>query len=137
MKTLKSGVFTLLGLLVLAGTPVQGVNAAEAGSQPKIIAVKFHADWCGACKAMGPMFTDLRNKLDGKSVLFVELDFTNATTRHQSMLLASALGISPVRKENPGTGFILLLDEKRQVTGKLTSSQTLKQMAAEICVHCR
>ena len=136
MKTLKSGIFTLLGLLILTGAPVQDINAAEAGSQPKIIAVKFHADWCGACKAMGPMFTDLRNKLDGKPVLFVELDFTNATTRHQAMLLASALGISPALKENPGTGFILLFDEKRQVTGKHTSHQTLKEIAAAICTHC-
>ena len=136
MKTLKSGIFTLLGLLILTGAPVQDINAAEAGSQPKIIAVKFHADWCGACKAMGPMFTDLRNKLDGKPVLFVELDFTNATTRHQSMLLASVLGISPAFKENPGTGFILLFDEKLQVTGKLTSRQTLKEIAAAICTHC-
>ncbi len=137
MKTLKSGVFTLLGLLILAGTPIHSINAAESGCQPTIIAVKFHADWCGACKAMGAVFTDLRNKLDDKPVLFVELDFTNATTRHQAMLMASALGINPALEENPGTGFILLLDGKRQVTGKLTSPQTLKQMAAEICVHCR
>ena len=136
MKTLQSCVFTLLSLLVLTGAPVEGVHATEAGSQPKIIAVKFHANWCGACKAMGPVFTDLRNKLDGKPVLFVELDFTNATTRHQAMLLASALGISPALKENPGTGFILLFDEKRQVTGKLTSRQTLKEIAAAICTHC-
>jgi len=136
MKTLKSGVFTLLGLLIFAGAPVLGINMAKAGSQPKIIAVKFHADWCGACKAMGSVFTDLRNKLDGKPVLFVELDFTNATTRHQSMLLASALGISPALKENPETGFILLFDEKRQVTGKHTSRQTLKEIAAAICTHC-
>ena len=136
MKTLKSGIFTLLGLLILAGAPTQNINAAEAGSQPKIIAVKFHADWCGTCKVMGPVFTDLRNKLDGKPVLFVELDFTNATTRHQAMLLASALGISQALKENPGTGFILLFDKKRQVTGKHTSCQTLKEIAAAICTHC-
>ena len=135
MKTFHSILFAVLGLMFLAGTPVHGADAAKVGA-PKIIAVKFHADWCGACKAMGPVFTDLRNKLDGKPVLFVELDFTNATTRHQAMLLASALGISPALKENPGTGFILLFDEKRQVTGKHTSRQTLKEIAAAICTHC-
>ena len=91
MKTLKSGIFTLLGLLVLTGTPIQNINAAEAGSQPKPIAVKFHADWCGACKAMGPVFTDLGNKLDGRLVLFVELDFTNATTRQSLKEMAAAI----------------------------------------------
>ena len=135
MKTYHSILFAVLGLMFLAGTPVHGADAAKVGA-PKIIAVKFHADWCGACKAMGSVFTDLRNKLDGQPVLFVELDFTNATTRHQAMLLASALGISPAFKENPGTGFILLFDKKRQVTGKHTSRQTLKEIAAAICTHC-
>ena len=135
MKTYHSILFATLALMFLAGTPVRGADAAKAGA-PKIIAVKFHADWCGACKAMGPVFMDLRNKLDGQPVLFVELDLTNATTRHQSMLLASALGIDRALKGNPGTGFILLFDEQRRVKGKHTSRQTLKEMAAAICTQC-
>ena len=122
MKTFHSILFTGLGLLFLGGTPVHGAEAAKAGA-PKIIAVKFHADWCGACKAMGP-------------VLFVELDLTNATTRHQSMLLASALGLGRALKEHPGTGFILLFDVQRRVKGKLTARQSLKEMAAAICTEC-
>ena len=121
--------------MFLAGTQIRGAEVSKAGS-PKILAVKFYADWSDACKAMGPVFTDLRNKLNGQSVLFVELDLTNATTRHQPMLLASALGIGRSPKENPGTGFILLFDKQRRVKGKLTSRQTLKEMAPAICTQC-
>ena len=90
MKTFHSILFAGLGLLFLGGTPVHGAEAAKAGA-PKIIAVKFHADWCGACKAMGPVFTELRNKLDGRLVLFVELDFTIATTRQSLKEMAAAI----------------------------------------------
>jgi hypothetical protein len=82
---------------------------------------------------MGTIFTDLQNKFDGKPVLFVTLDFTNRTTHYQSELLASALGMGEAYKANQGTGFILLLgSEKRNISARLTSKQTLKEMSAEI-----
>ncbi|MCZ6681266.1 MAG: hypothetical protein O7E52_28950 [Candidatus Poribacteria bacterium] len=82
---------------------------------------------------MGPIFTDLQNKFDGKPVLFVTLDFTNRTTHHQGELLASALGMGDAYKENQGTGFILLLDgQKRNILARLTSKHTLTEMGAEL-----
>ncbi|MYE88113.1 hypothetical protein F4X33_03860 [Candidatus Poribacteria bacterium] len=82
---------------------------------------------------MGTIFTDLQNKFDGKPVLFVTLDFTNRTTHYQSELLASALEMGEAYKANQGTGFILLLDSQtRDISARLTSKQTLKEMSAAI-----
>lgn len=82
---------------------------------------------------MGTIFTDLQNKFDGKPILFVTLDFTNRTTHYQSELLASALGMSEAYKANQGTGFILLLNSQtRNISTRLTSKQTLKEMSAAL-----
>jgi len=100
---------------------------------PKLIAVKHHGDWCSSCKKMGSIFTDLRNKFDGQPVLFVTLDLTNISTRNQSELLASTLGLQSVYKNNPGTGFILLIDPKTyQVVKKLSADQDIKSMSNDI-----
>ena len=120
----------LLSFVLLAAT---ALPAAATPEGPGLIAVKVHADWCGSCKQMGTAFEDLRNKFDGKPVLFVVLDRTNVTTTHQSALLASALSIGSVYEANPGTGLILLLDGKtREVTEKLGSTLTFKQMSASL-----
>jgi thiol-disulfide isomerase/thioredoxin len=79
--------------------------ADQSPSAPQIVAVKFHGDWCGSCKKMGPIFSDLQNKLDGTPVLFVQLDLTNNTTTHQAQLMASALGLEKVYVNNPGNRF--------------------------------
>ena len=128
MKTLSLLTTTLL-LLVALALPA----GAEAPASPDLLAVKFHADWCGSCKKMGTVFEDLRNKYDGKSVLFVTLDLTNGTTRSQAEFLASALGFGDVYAQNARTGFILLLDGKsRQQVAKLTADQNIKAMGAEL-----
>lgn len=128
MKKLSLLTTTLLLLAALA-LPAW----AEAPAKPDLLAVKFHADWCGSCKKMGTVFEDLRNKYDGKSVLFVTLDLTNGTTRSQAEFLAAALGFGDVYAQNYGTGFILLLDGKsRQQLSKLTADQNIKAMGAEL-----
>jgi thiol-disulfide isomerase/thioredoxin len=122
--------YLAIALFVFGMIPA-GLEAATA--EPRLIAVKFHGDWCGSCKKMGPVFTDLQNKLDGSPILFVKLDLTNNTTKHQAQLMAAALGLSKTYHDNLGTGFILLIDGKtKQVAAKLTADMTLKQMAAEI-----
>lgn len=96
---------------------------------PKLMVVKFHADWCGSCKTLGPAITDLTNKLDGKPVLFTELNFTNTTTKNQTLLLASALGLEKVVQSNSGTGFILVIDTKtKEIKAKLDKTQSVKEM---------
>ena len=118
-------------LLLLANLALPA--GAEAPAQPDLLAVKFHADWCGSCKKMGTVFEDLRNKYDGRSVLFVTLDLTNGTTRSQAEFLAATLGFGDVYSQNGGTGFILLLDgESREQVAKLTASQDIKEMGAEL-----
>ena len=99
-------------------------------SSPKLLVVKFHADWCGSCRTLGTVITDLTNKLDGKSILFTELDFTNHSKKHQSLLLGAALGLDKVIASNNGTGFILVIDsETKEVKAKLNKTQSVKEMS--------
>lgn len=98
-----------LFILFAIAVPFQ-VNANTA---PKLMVVQFHADWCGSCAKIEPQLDKARGKadLDNKDVLFVKLDLTNGTTRNQSALLASAVGLGDFYKENNGkTGFVLLVD---------------------------
>jgi len=110
-------------------TTIQKAN----DNRPELIVVKFHADWCGSCRALGPALTDLSNKLDGQSVLFTELNFTNNTTKHQANLMAAAMDIDNIVEENNGTGFILVIDgDTKEVKSKLTKDMSVKEMSKSI-----
>ena len=118
----------------LDAIPPKQVELAKAfqteNEPPQLMVVKFHADWCGSCRALGPAITDLSNKFDGQPVLFTELDFTNITAKNQTLLLASALGIGGVVEEHNGTGFILVIDSKtKEVKAKLNKTQPIKEMS--------
>ena len=129
---------TVLIALLLAGTLGGGAAVAQSKGKmdrgPQLIAVKFHADWCGWCKAMGPIFTEMHQKYEAEPVLYVQLDQTTQARARQARYLASALGLEKVWKEYGGkTGFILLIDAKtKAVVAKLTKDQNLKQMGAAL-----
>lgn len=99
---------------------------------PTLIVAKFHADWCGKCKGL-PTMSDLENKFKDENVLFVVLDMTNKSTKHQSELLASALGITSVYEQNNSTGFLAVIDTKsKMLKTKLYQDKNLTQMTSEI-----
>ena len=101
---------------------------------PEIIAIKFHADWCGYCKAMGPVFDELQAKYDQQPVLFVVFDQTREFNRRQSQYLADALGLEDVWDEHGGkTGFVLLIDAKtNKIIERLGHERSLKEMGASL-----
>ncbi|GEM_PF-650487 len=116
-------------LIVSLSLAAASLSAAEA----ELVVLKFHADWCGSCKTMGPVLEDLQNKFDGKAVLFLEFDRTNRSTEHQAMLLADVMDISPLYSEQKGTGYLLLVDaESGKVLDRFTKADTLKEMSKRI-----
>lgn len=118
--------------LLLVGTAVYSAEAEPR--EPEIMALKFHADWCGSCKVMGSAFEELQAKHDTLPVLYLVLDHTRDYHRAQSEYLAASLGLDDIWSEHGGkTGFILLVDVKTlEVVGKLTKDQPLKEMGATL-----
>ncbi len=130
MKTLK---FLVVFFILFASHSSYAQKIKEIET-PQLMLVKFHADWCRICRAMGPVFEDLQNKMDGKNILFIKLDFTNNQTKHQAHMLGAALGITPVLKRNyRRTGFILIIDPKtKKVLQKLSKDDDVYAMETKI-----
>lgn len=130
------GLATLGGAGAATTADAQAAQACTAAEmqRPKVIAIKFHADWCGYCKAMGPVFEEMQAKYDQQPVLFIELDQTREFDRRQAAYMAHALGLDSVWDEHGGkTGFVLLIDATtKRVVQRLSHEQSLKQMGAAL-----
>lgn len=126
----------VMSFFLLAFAPLSNTTAQAAEKSGGIYAVKFHADWCGSCQVIAPKLKKARGKgdLDNKNVLFVKLDLTDATSRHQSKLMANALGLGKFFKENNNkTGFILLVNAANgEMLGKITKEQSDADIAKMI-----
>lgn len=109
------------------------VSCAQEQEHAQLMVVKFHADWCGSCKAIAPAVKDLKASLEGKPILFVTLDFTNDATKSQANMLSMALGIHEIVSKNSKTGFLLVMDSKtKKVHEKLTKKMSSKEMESKI-----
>lgn len=110
---------------------------AQAGSEEKkssVIAVKFHADWCGACKAMASDVKALPGEFEGnQNIRFYTFDLTSEDTKKESLKLAKDLGIDDIYKDNQKTGFMLVIDaNSKEVLEKLTRKDDLGGMVTKI-----
>ena len=111
---------------------IGAANAAD-GDEPKrpdVLAVVFHADWCGTCEQLKEPVGEAAKALTDKPVLFVTFDLTDDDTQAQAELLAGALGLDDVWAEfGNRTGFVLLVDrESGEVRDRLTVQQSSDEM---------
>ena len=123
------------GAIAAAVMMIAVIGAAYAAEQerpkrPDVLAVAFHADWCGTCEQLEEPVGETAKAVGDKPVLFVKLDLTNEETQAQAELLAGALGIDEVWAEHSNrTGFVLLIDrESGEVIDRLTARQSSDEM---------
>jgi thiol-disulfide isomerase/thioredoxin len=91
----------------------------------QLIAVKIHADPCGRCKKIAPVFADLQNKFSDEPVLFLTFDLTSKGSRQQAEFLSRTFGIQEVFDKHHYTGVIVLATPDGQVREVVDSSSDL------------
>ena len=124
-------VFAVLMAFYLS--PVQAKKMNATGS-PKVIAAVFHADWCSACKKMGPdVMKTMAHYKNNRQVKFVMFNLTDEKTKMTSGKLAQRNGVLSVWNSHQKTGTVLLVDGKtRKVIGKIDSTDSMSDMKRKI-----
>lgn len=139
MKKVVSSIVLAISFLLITNLSVaqcgEKKTASNAGcnaENAKIAAVKFHADYCGACKKLEPKITELKGKFNDE-VVFVKFDFTSDDSKAKTKEMADEEGLSSVLAAHTGTGFIVLYDLKnKKEIATINSSESVDEMEKEI-----
>lgn len=100
--------FFLLACLVCLPAGARSGAASDGGP----LVVKIHADWCGTCVRLNPVWEELQAGY-GDSARFVVLNVTDKGDTAASAIEAERLGITAFFDANKGrTGTIAILDPK-------------------------
>jgi thiol-disulfide isomerase/thioredoxin len=129
---------TFATLLLLVGLIIIVPNQVNANSDivksPKVIVIKYEAEWCHACRELDKITPAMHKEMEDEPVLFLTLDITDEEAIKQSSLHAAALGIQEDYKKMEGrTGLINVLDAKtKKRLTQLNMTHSAKEMAAMI-----
>jgi len=126
-----------LGSMALAQSSQEGQSGrlqeikVEA-RKPKLILVKFHADWCPICRALEPAWEDANERMAADDILFVRLDRTDKRTSRQSAFHMATLGIPEAwRTYSRQNGLMVLFDTETGEKLEVFSGRTAGESVAE------
>ena len=129
-----TGAALLLPLILISVVVAQATLDTKTAEMPQLIALRYHADWCGSCTKLAPTFEALKVRFEEKSILFLTLDFTKSGDHKQSEYLAGVLGLGDMWRSSANiTGRILIIDRKsKQHVETFSSSQSLEEMGVAL-----
>ncbi|MEM9083592.1 MAG: thioredoxin domain-containing protein [Planctomycetota bacterium] len=142
-KSVMLGGVGALGVIAggIALLPLGAANAQQSAqdelASADLIAVKFHADWCGHCKAVSGYWDDLQETFAEDDVLFLTFDVTNDSTKHQTEMLATLTGQDDIWADHKGkNGFMVVIDANTgEILEKLTSRDTVATATSAVRKH--
>jgi thiol-disulfide isomerase/thioredoxin len=103
-------VFQLVSPLSSLLATSAAADDAEDTCQATPIVVKIHADWCGTCKVLDSIWTQLESDM-GDQVQVVKLDVSDRVAFQESQATAKELGLEDFFQEyRSKTGTIAVLD---------------------------